>query len=42
MSTLNEIKKRKKHVEELKFVKDFRQDTMVAVKLITSAYLSKK
>ncbi|MFQ3182123.1 MAG: hypothetical protein ACJAUV_002151 [Flavobacteriales bacterium] len=42
MRTLDEIKKLKKHLEELKFAKDFQQDTIVDVKPITSVYLSKK
>ena len=42
MSTLYGIKKLKKHSEELKFIKNFQQDTIVDVKLITEAYLSKK
>jgi hypothetical protein len=42
MSTFYEIKKLKKHIEELKFIKNFQQDIIVDVKLITEAYLSKK
>ena len=42
MSKNQEIKKLKERVEELEFVKDFQQDIIADMELITGANLSKK
>jgi len=42
MSKLNEIKKLKERIEELEFVKDFQQDIIADMELITGVDMSKK
>jgi transposase len=42
MSKLDEIKKRKERIEELEFVKDFQQDIIADMELITGVDISKK
>jgi hypothetical protein len=42
MSKLNEIKKLKERVAELEFVKDFQQDVIADMEIITGVDLSKK
>ena len=42
MSKLDEIKKLKERVEELEFVKDFQQDIIADMELITGVDMSKK
>jgi transposase-like protein len=42
MSKLNEIKKLKQRIEELEFVKDFQQDIIADMELITGVDMSKK
>ena len=42
MSKQDEIKKLKEKIEELEFVKDFQQDIIADMELITGAELSKK
>ena len=42
MSKLDEIKKLKERIEELEFVKDFQQDIIVDMELITGVDMSKK
>jgi transposase len=42
MSTLDEIKKLKERIEELEFVKDFQQDIIADIELITGVDMSKK
>lgn len=42
MSKQDEIKKLKEKIEELEFVKDFQQDVIADMELITGAELSKK
>jgi transposase len=42
MSILDEIKKLKERIEELEFVKDFQQDIIADMELITGVDLSKK
>jgi transposase len=42
MSTLDEITKRKERIEELEFVKDFQQDIIADMELITGVDMSKK
>ena len=42
MSKLNEIKKLKERIEELEFVKDFQQDIIADMEIITGVDLSKK
>ncbi len=42
MSKLNEIKKLKERIEELEFVKDFQQDIISDMELITGVDMSKK
>jgi transposase len=42
MSKLDEIKKRKERIEELEFVKDFQQDIIADMELITRVDMSKK
>ena len=42
MSKLDEIKKLKERIEELEFVKDFQQDIIADMELITGVDMSKK
>ncbi|MFQ3181481.1 MAG: transposase [Polaribacter sp.] len=42
MSKLDEIKKLKEHIEELEFVKDFQQDIIADMEIITGVDLLKK
>ncbi|TXD50311.1 hypothetical protein [Polaribacter sp. IC063] len=42
MSKLDEIKKLKERIEELEFVKDFQQDIIADMEIITGVVLSKK
>ena len=42
MSKLDEIKKLKERIEELEFVKDFQQDVIADMELITGVDMSKK
>jgi len=42
MSKANEIKKLKEKIEELEFVKDFQQDIIADLEIITGANLAKK
>jgi hypothetical protein len=42
MSTLDEIKKLKEPIEELEFLKDFQQDIIADMEIITGVDLSKK
>ena len=42
MSKLDEIKKLKERIEELEFVKDFQQDVIADMEIITGVDLSKK
>lgn len=42
MSKVNEIKKLKERIEELEFVKDFQQDVIADMEIITGVDLSKK
>jgi transposase len=42
MSKLDEIKKPKERIEELEFVKDFQQDIIADVELMTKVDMSKK
>ena len=42
MSKLDEIKKLKERIEELEFVKDFQQDIIADMEIITGVDLSKK
>ena len=42
MSKLDEIKKLKERIEELEFVKDFQQDIIVDMAIITGVDMSKK
>jgi hypothetical protein len=42
MSKLDEIKKQKERIEELEFVKDFQQDIIADMEIITGVDLSKK
>ena len=42
MSKQDQIKKLKEKIEELEFVKDFQQDIIADMELITGAELSKK
>lgn len=42
MSKLDEIKKLKERIEELEFVKEFQQDIIADMELITGVHLSKK
>ena len=42
MSKLDEIKKLKERIEELEFVKDFQQDIIADMELITGVYMLKK
>jgi transposase len=42
MSKLDQIKKLKERIEELKFVKVFQQDIIADMKLITRVDMSKK
>ena len=42
MSKNNEIKKLKEKIEELEFVKEFQQDIIADMELITGVNLSKK
>ncbi len=42
MSKLDEIKKLKERIEELEFVKDFQQDIIAHMELITGVDMSKK
>jgi transposase len=42
MSKLDEIKKLKERIEELEFVKDFQQDIIADMELITGVNMSKK
>lgn len=42
MSKLNEIKKLKERIEALEFIKDFQQDIIADMEIITGVDLSKK
>jgi transposase len=42
MSKLDEIKKLKERIEDLEFVKDFQQDIIADMEIITGVDLSKK
>ncbi|SOS73963.1 Transposase IS3 family, ORF-A (fragment) [Tenacibaculum piscium] len=42
MSKLDEIKKLKERIEELEFVKDFQQDIIADMEIITGVDMSKK